>query len=129
MVEKTLTVHDTIKEQIIKTVQVPVTQTITIADPCDSLGILRAFKQTIKTPKASITIEGKDGALTASVNMDSIFSVWEKTYKSKAVVNTEKVTITKYKHYKFTWYILGALMLSLAYIFKRFIPILKFLPF
>lgn len=48
-----------------------VTDTVTIEKPCDSLGILRPFKQRYMTPQGNVTIEGKNNQITASIDLKS----------------------------------------------------------
>jgi hypothetical protein len=70
-----------------------------IESPCDTLGILKPFKQRLVTAQGNITIEGKNNTITAEINLDSIVQSIEKKYKSTIVKSTEKeaIEIVRYK--------------------------------
>ena len=70
-----------------------------IESPCDTLGILKPFKQRLVTAQGNITIEGKNNTITAKINLDSIVQSIEKKYKSTIVKSTEKeaIEIVRYK--------------------------------
>jgi len=70
-----------------------------IESPCDTLGILKPFKQRLATAQGNITIEGKNNTITAKINLDSIVQIIEKKYKSTIVKSTEKqaIEIVRYK--------------------------------
>ena len=70
-----------------------------IESPCDTLGILKPFKQRLVTAQGNITIEGKNNTITAEINLDSIVQSIEKKYKSTIVKSTKKqaIEIVRYK--------------------------------
>jgi len=70
-----------------------------IKSPCETLGILKPFKQRLVTAQGNITIEGKNNTITAKINLDSIVQSIEKKYKSTIVKSTEKeaIEIVRYK--------------------------------
>ena len=80
-------------------IQKAVHDTLVIDNPCDSLGILKPFKQRLVTAQGNVTIQTKGNAIEAVINLDSIHSVWEKEYKSSAVstVENKSVEIIRYK--------------------------------
>jgi len=72
---------------------------IIIESPCDSLGILKPFKQRLRTAQGNITVESKNNEIRAEINLDSIVNSIQKEYKSKTT-NTnqnEKIEIVRYK--------------------------------
>ena len=70
-----------------------------IESPCDTLGILKPFKQRLVTAQGNITIEGKNNTITAKINLDSIVQSVEKQYKSNVTktVSDNKTEIIKYR--------------------------------
>lgn len=80
-------------------IQKAVHDTIVIDNPCDSLGILKPFKQRLATAQGNVTIQTKGNAIEAVINLDSIQSVWENEYRSTAVFTAENksVEIIRYK--------------------------------
>lgn len=132
--EKTKIVIDTIYRDKQQLIQLPSTSTILINDVCDSLGILRRFKQTFKSDKVNVTIESKNNELTAYINIDSIKQSAIKEYISKNKSETEYVEIIKYRIPKWVWWLVATQLLSFIWIFgnkwiKNTFPILKFIPF
>lgn len=95
--EKVITKIDTIFKEKIKEIQVPIQSTIEIEKPCDSSGILKAFKQTIKTKTVYVTVESKNGNIVASVNLDSIKQEAVKDYISKNSSEKETVVEIRFK--------------------------------
>jgi len=90
-----VTVHDTIRD--IRTVEryKAVTDTLVIDNPCDSSGILSNFYSKLVIPQGKVIIRSLNGKIQATVNIDSIQSVYESKYKSlvsKSVQN-EKIFI------------------------------------
>lgn len=127
--EKVITKIDTVRVEIVKEIQVPINNEIIIEQPCDSLGILKDFKQVIKTKTVFVQVEGKNGRLIASVNLDSIKQSTIKEYISKNNTEKEVITVTKFRIPKWVWYSLGLNGLLFIIVFRKSIPFLKFLPF
>lgn len=69
------------------------TDTLTIEQPCDSLGNLKPFKQLISTKQGKVSIQGKNNVITAEIDLNAYKKIWETEYKSKL----DKNTITKEK--------------------------------
>lgn len=100
-------VNDTIiltKDRIITKA---VNDTILIESPCDSLGILKPFKQRLKTAQGEITIQSKNNVLEATINLDSIVQSIEKRYESKTVDTKEKSDTLKVKYKTPLWLVLS----------------------
>jgi hypothetical protein len=64
------------------------TDTLTIEQPCDSLGNLKPFKQVISTKQGSYTLTGSNNIITANLDLKGYKEIWEKEYKSKLDKNT-----------------------------------------
>ena len=90
-----VTVHDTIRDIKIVERYKQVIDTLVIDNPCDSSGILSNFYSKIVIPQGKVIIRSLNGKIQATVNIDSIQSVYESKYKSlvdKSVEN-EKIFI------------------------------------
>jgi len=57
--------------------------TLTINQPCDSLGNLKPFKQLISTKQGKVSLQGKNNVITAEIDLNAYKEVLEKEYKSK----------------------------------------------
>lgn len=88
---------DTIRDYKVITKYDSVHDTLTIANPCDSTGILTRFYSKITVPQGRIIIRSYKGNIQATVNIDSIENVYQNLYAStlstdKLISNKEKVT-------------------------------------
>lgn len=86
----TTTVHDTIRDIKIIERYKAVTDTLLIDNPCDSSGILSNFYSKIVIPQGKVIIRSLNGKIQATVNIDSIQSVYESKYKSLVNKSVEK---------------------------------------
>ena len=101
--------------------------TLTIDNPCDSAGILTTFYSKITLPQGKVIIRSYRGKIQATVNIDSIRSVYENKYRYKEtsdVKASEKiVTKVTYPSWLVTAFILESLLiigfLYFKYIFGR----------
>lgn len=101
--------------------------TLTIDNPCDSAGILTTFYSKITLPQGKIIIRSYRGKIQATVNIDSIRSVYEKKYRymetSDVKNSTKIVTKVTYPSWLVTAFILESLLiigfLYFKYIFGR----------
>ena len=98
--------------------------TLTIDNPCDSAGILTSFYSKITLPQGKIIIRSYKGKIQATVNIDSIRSVYESKYRNKETSDVklfEKIIIkTEYP----TWLIVAFIsesLLILVYLYFKFI--------
>jgi len=126
----TQTIRDTINISTIRTVQVPIETEIIIKDPCDSLGILKDFKQTFKTEKVYITLTSNNGNIDLDINLDSLESVFKTKYEGKSEIIVKEIPIDKPVPFipNWVWYLLGYSILSTAFALRKFIPFLKWIP-
>jgi len=104
---KEVIVNDTIILTKDRIVTKAVNDTILIESPCDSLGILKPFKQRLKTAQGQITIQSKNNVIEATINLDSIVQSIEKRYKSKTVDTKEKSDTLKVKYKTPVWLVLS----------------------
>jgi hypothetical protein len=104
---KEVIVNDTIILTKDRIVTKAVNDTILIESPCDSLGILKPFKQRLKTAQGQITIQSKNNVLEATINLDSIVQSIEKRYESKIVDTKEKSDTLKIKYKTPLWLVLS----------------------
>lgn len=100
-------VNDTIILTKDRIVTKAVNDTILIESPCDSTGILKPFKQRLKTAQGEITIQSKNNVLEATINLDSIVQSIEKRYESKTVDTKEKSDTLKVKYKTPVWLVLS----------------------
>ncbi len=100
-------VRDTVYKNVTKTILKPIRDTLLIEEPCDTNGVLKPFKTTLKNEKATIVIENIKGNIKATVDIDSILQVKEQEYKSKykSKVEIKEVEIVKYKVPFYHWLI------------------------
>jgi hypothetical protein len=81
---------DTVRDYKVITKFQAVHDTLTIDNPCDSSGILANFYTKIKVPQGKIIIRSVQGKIQATVDIDSIESVYQDKYKSKSTTSTHK---------------------------------------
>ena len=79
--------------------------TLTIKQPCDSLGNLKPFKQFIKTKQGNISLIGINNVITAEIDLKGYKDVLEQTYKTKYEKFTENYNkeVVKYKLSFWVW--------------------------
>lgn len=119
---------DTLRDTTIITKFQAVHDTLTIDNPCDSSGILTTFYSKIRIPQGQVIIRSVRGKIQATVNIDSIESVYEKKYRNKEtsnVTNSSKiVTKTEYPAWLITAFIFEILII-LGYIYLRITSFIK----
>jgi len=92
-------VNDTIIKTRTEVLVERFTDTLTINQPCDSLGNLKPFKQVVSTPQGKYTLTGSNNVITADLDLKGYKEIWEKEYKSKLDKNTivKEKEVVKYK--------------------------------
>ena len=96
---------DTIRDYKVITKYNAIHDTLTIENPCDSLGILTTFYSKITLPQGKVIIRSYKGKIQATVNIDSIRSVYEKKYRymeTSNVTNSKNIVTNKCKMLCFT---------------------------
>ena len=81
-------VNDTIIKTRTEVLVERFTDTLTIEQPCDSLGNLKPFKQLISTKQGKYTLTGSNNVITANLDLKGYKEILEKEYKSKLDKNT-----------------------------------------
>ena len=98
--------------------------TLTIENPCDSLGFLTRFYSKITIPQGKVIIRSERGSIKATIDLDSVANVYDSKYKSKydsEVKFFEKIVI---KNVVPTWAIVTIFLESLiiiCYLYFKFI--------
>lgn len=119
-----LTVHDTIRD--IRTVErlKPVHDTLIVDNPCDSAGLLTSFYSKLSAPQGTVIIRSYKGKIQATINLDSIQSVYESKYRSlvgKSVEIKEKLVVKNVIPAWIITVIFFETMIILIYLYFKFI--------
>lgn len=113
---------DTIRDYRLEVKYNAVHDTLTIDNPCDSAGILTTFYSKITLPQGKVIIRSYRGKIQATVNIDSIRSVYEKKYRNKETNLSQNSTkiVTKVTYPTWLWmsFIFETLII-LGYIYFR----------
>ena len=97
------------------------TDTITIEQPCDSLGNLIPFKQVISTKQGKVTIKNKNGNIDAQIDLKGYKDILEKEYQNKLKENSKVTEKTIYKTpFKYWVYLILSLLLNITFIYLIF---------
>jgi hypothetical protein len=118
------TLHDTIRDYKVITRFKPIHDTLTIDNPCDSLGILKQFYASLTIPSGRVKIVSYNGSIKATIDVDSIANVYDSKYRAKynnKVKFFEKVVI---KNVIPTWALITIFFESIiiiGYLYFRFI--------
>ena len=92
--QSTTTVHDTIRDYRLDIRYNAVHDTLSIENPCDSLGILKDFYSKTTLPQGKVVIRSHKGNIQATIDIDSIAQVYDSKYKSiirKSAENKETI--------------------------------------
>ena len=115
---------DTVRDYKLEIRYNAVHDTLEIENPCDSTGILKNFYSKLVLPQGKIIIRSYRGKIQATVNIDSIRSVYENKYRHKETSDVklfEKiVTKTVYPAWLITALIFESLII-LGYLYFKFI--------
>jgi Trk-type K+ transport system membrane component len=94
------------------------TDTLTIKQPCDSLGNLKPFKQLIKVKQGNISLTGLNNVITAEIDLKGYKEQLEQIYKSKYQNKTEIKEVIRYK-VSFTHWIVHLICVIIILILLR----------
>jgi hypothetical protein len=100
--------------------------------PCDSIGRIKPFKQSLKSKGLDISLQAKDSSLVVTVRSDSLYSSSNVEYRTKEVIVEKEVYKEKIKYRVPKWiiYTLIGLGIYIAYRILRLVyPVLRFLPY
>ena len=98
--------------------------TLTIENPCDSLGFLTRFYSKIIIPQGKVIIRSENGNIKATIDLDSVANVYDLKYKSKYSSEVKLFEKEVVKNVVPTWAIVTIFFESLiiiGYIYFRFI--------
>jgi len=114
-------VNDTIIKTRTEVLVERFTDTLTINQPCDSLGNLKPFKQLISTKQGKVSLQGKNNVITAEIDLNAYKEILEKEYKSKLdknIVIKEKEVI-RYRTPLWVWLVIILESLIIALLLKN----------
>lgn len=115
---------DTIRDYKVITKYNAIHDTLTIENPCDSLGILTTFYSKITLPQGKVIIRSYKGKIQATINIDSIASVYEKKYRNKETSNVTNSSKIVTRNIIPSWAIITILIESLiivGYVYFKFL--------
>lgn len=113
---------DTVRDYKVITKYNAVHDTLTVDNPCDSSGILTSFYSRIKIPQGRVVIRSVQGKIQATVDIDSIESVYENKYRSlvrKNVQNKEILVVKNVIPKWAIWFMAISGVLSFLYIREK----------
>jgi hypothetical protein len=115
---------DTFRTEKIVHVFNSVKDTLIIENPCDSTGILTQFYSKITIPQGRIIIRSYKGSIKATIDIDSIKSIYEKQYQSR-LKDSQHLTFERIvREVVPTWAILTIIIqgvLILVWVYFKFI--------
>ena len=93
-------VKDTVYKNVKETIIERFTDTLTIEQPCDSLGNLKPFRQSIKVSQGNINLTGFNNVITAEIDLDGYKKIWQKEFvKQYENKNSEiKKEVVRFKY-------------------------------
>jgi hypothetical protein len=115
---------DTIRDYKVITKYNAIHDTLTIENPCDSLGILTTFYSKITLPQGKVIIRSYKGKIKATIDIDSIASIYEKKYRNKETSNVTSFSNIVTKTVIPSWVIITILIESLiivGYMYFKFL--------
>ena len=115
---------DTIRDYKVITKYNAIHDTLTIENPCDSLGILTTFYSKITLPQGKVIIRSYKGSIKATIDIDSIASVYEKKYRNKETSNVSNSSKIVTRNIIPSWAIITILIESLiivGYLYFKFL--------
>ncbi len=113
---------DTVRDYKVITKFNAVHDTLTIENPCDSSGILTSFYSRIRIPQGKVIVRSVQGKIQATVDIDSIESVYENKYRSlvnKSVKNKEILVVKNVIPKWAIWFMAISGVLSFLYIREK----------
>jgi hypothetical protein len=113
---------DTVRDYKVITKFNAVHDTLTIENPCDSSGILTSFYSRIRIPQGRVVVRSVQGKIQATVDIDSIESVYENKYRSlvrKNVQNKEILVVKNVIPKWAIWFMTISGVLSFLYIREK----------
>ena len=115
---------DTIRDYKVITKYNAIHDTLIIDNPCDSLGLLNTFYSKITLPQGKVIIRSYKGSIKATIDIDSIVSVYEKKYRNKETSNVTNSSKIVTRNIIPSWAIITILIESLiivGYLYFKFL--------
>ena len=115
---------DTIRDYKVITKYNAIHDTLIIDNPCDSLGILTTFYSKITLPQGKVIIRSYKGKIKATIDIDSIASVYEKKYRNKETSNVTNSSKIVTRNIIPSWAVITILIESLiivGYMYFKFL--------
>jgi len=115
---------DTIRDYKVITKYDAIHDTLTIENPCDSLGILTTFYSKITLPQGKVIIRSYKGKIQATINIDSIKSVYEKKYRNMETSNIKDSSKIVIRNIIPLWAVITILIESfiiIGYLYLKFV--------
>jgi len=115
---------DTIRDYKVITKYDAIHDTLTIENPCDSLGILTTFYSKITLPQGKVIIRSYKGKIQATINIDSIKSVYEKKYRNMETSNIKDSSKIVIRNIIPLWAVISILIESfiiIGYLYLKFV--------
>ena len=113
---------DTVRDYKVITKFNAIHDTLTIDNPCDSSGILTGFYSRIRIPQGKVIVRSVRGKIQATVDIDSIESVYRDKYNSSVKDTTyknEKIIRTNEIPKWVIWFMAISSVLSFLYIREK----------
>jgi hypothetical protein len=115
---------DTVRDYKLEIRYNAVHDTLLIENPCDSLGLLNSFYSKLTLPQGKVIIRSYKGSIKATIDIDSIASVYEKKYRYKETSDVKLFEKIEIKTVYPTWLIVAFIfesLLILVYLYFKFI--------
>lgn len=114
---------DTIIDYKISTQSLPIHDTLTIENPCDSSGLLARFYSSLTIPSGRLKIMSQGQSIKATIDIDSVINTSNSKYKSNQTGEIKFYEKTVIKEVVPSWAILVILFESIiiiGYLYIRF---------
>jgi len=122
--QKTIIKVDTFRTEKIVHIYDTIKDTLIVENPCDSSGILTRFYSKITIPQGRIIIRSYNGKIEATINIDSLKSIYESKYRNKETNLSQYATKIVTRNIIPTWCFLTIIfqgLLIFGYIYIKFI--------
>jgi hypothetical protein len=122
--QKTIIKVDTFRTEKIVHIYDTIKDTLIVENPCDSSGILTRFYSKITIPQGRIIIRSYNGKIEATINIDSLKSIYESKYRNKETNLSQNATKIVTRNIIPTWCFLTIIfqgLLIFGYIYIKFI--------
>jgi len=127
--EKSVIKRDSVSMHTTKTILLPVISSLEIERPCDSAKGLKMFTKKMGFSVGEVVIRGRNNVLSVELKTDTI-SKEDKSYRQISKIDSKDIkqieTTSKYIP-KWVWWSVVLNVGTLLWIFRKFVPFLKFI--